>query len=178
MLTCHTMLPLENLPGGKGRCRYRPHSDIHVRAEWVHRAPAQARLPKLGRGCGQPPDAFSVHEKAHGAQHYKLLLLDSVKRLVLCQVDFLLITCLVFLIKFFPLFVCVTACLCVGWRWASGIFLLCSITCPLYKWRRDPVSPRAPHMLVLLASLPWGAPASTCLGWNSSWTTNTMNRIS
>lgn len=137
--------------------------------------------------CAQPSDAFSIHEKADGAQHYKLLLLDSVRRLILCQVDFLLITCLVFMFKFFPLFACVSfswdgarvrACLCGGYRWASGMFLVCSITRPLYTWRRDPASPRAPHMLVLLASLPWGSPASTYLGWNSRQTATARNRIS
>lgn len=153
--------------------------------------------------CAQPSDAFSIHEKADGAQHYKLLLLYSVRRLVLCQVDFLLITCLVFMFKFFPLFACVSfswggarvralfacvsfswdgarvrPCLCGGYRWASGMFLVCSITHPLYTWRRDPASPRAPHMLVLLASLPWGSPASTYLGWNSRQTATARNRIS
>lgn len=48
MLTCHTMLSLENLPGGKGRCRYSPHSDMFTLSEATE--PSAAQVSKAGVG--------------------------------------------------------------------------------------------------------------------------------
>lgn len=48
MLTCHSMLSLENLPGGKDRCRYRPHSDMFTLSESTE--PSAAQVAEAGVG--------------------------------------------------------------------------------------------------------------------------------
>lgn len=47
-LTCHTMLSLKNLPGGKDRCRYRPHSDMFTLSEFTE--PSAAKVAEVGVG--------------------------------------------------------------------------------------------------------------------------------
>lgn len=47
-LTCHTMLSLKNLPGGKDRCRYRPHSDMFTLSESTE--PSAATVAEVGVG--------------------------------------------------------------------------------------------------------------------------------
>lgn len=75
MLTCHTMPTLENVSGGKGRCRYRPHSDVCMLSQSTKTSTAAVVAEAEVGGVYNHLVSTASMRKPMASQHYKLLLL-------------------------------------------------------------------------------------------------------